>query len=1282
MLFLYWSLLMFAQQEDGFLFREVTQDAGISYSGVSYGMAWGDINGDGYPDLFCTGHGLPQVYINQRNGTFSKFDLPYFKKADTINGQIIRIEHFDFHGASWGDVNNDGHPDLYLPIGGDAGSTTGKQNILFLHNGDSLVWVNRADEFGLTDSLGRGRIGVWFDQNGDGYSDVFICNLDRNDGLFKSALYLYDPSTQKYLYRPNTGLVNTSLYAATLIRDPVVDRINLLNINQLQPTAEIFNVETFPFQQLFTINQFGLRDVAVGDFNGDGLQDFFMVSNWFSSEAILKNDTTLQAFIYTKGGASGYHTENRVSFRTEGKIRVEATIYPYKNNIKEYWWIGGSGKKPQTEVFELDPNDPTNRGFFDCFLCVGPHIGVNVNNGRWEIFVNDPIDRARCSFKITSSSPITDVTTHNFNNNSIKQPDRMMIANRTGIYTTRWDFLRNFSNNTATVSVVTGDFDNDMDLDLVLSCQGSAINYDNLYYENDGNGFFTQVSGFGASGSSEGKSGTITTADFNNDGFLDLFVENGEGVLADDTSPLCFNNGPYQLFQNKGNSNHWVIFDIRDNDSPGNKLAYGTTVLVYTGGKKQIRVKGSEIHAYGQNDARLHFGLGNNKRIDSVQIIWPDKQITSLHCLKADSIYLIHSRDPLISQNLDSVVFEPFPPLCLGGIPFQLPTISANGLKGTWFPDQINTLENTSYIFKADRNCTEEFIYSPELLIGNQVKIFGPEEACQGTLLMLNASEGFRQYHWNNGDTTQTVTITADSNEIIFLQAIDSNNCVHLDTLQLLIKALPPTPVIQSNSPVLIGRTISLNTVAVPGAEYTWAGPNGFVSGLQNPEIPLAGLADAGVYSLYLSRDKCNGAAAYAVVEVRDSVGLSGKVINESGSGISSSKIIVSGADNLELETDDDGFFFLSLMEGAPYVVKAEISSDLENAKGISVADIAAIQQHIFGIRNLESPYKIISADASQTASITRNDISILTELILQNRNDLPGRRWDFVPSDYIFPDPAWPFPYPDSRIYNQMSRQNDQDFIAIRIGDVNGTYYQPAIHKDCSDTLYMFIENKQTDAQQKVSVSVRTKNFSNISGWQGTLNWNPDVLQLETLIPVSIPGIKTGYGRISEGKLSLIWYDSFANPLTLSDSSILFNLLFYVSGNLNDQSDISIDASMIDVEAIDGSLNYRCISLKKGSVRVNPFTSVQEQDFTLHRPVLVPNPFSSSSILRFELSQPSLCQISITDMAGRHLHQEVFRGSAGINTLQIGQGMSPGSYILHLETAQQKSAIKMVVVK
>lgn len=79
---------------------------------------------------------------------------------------------------------------------------------------------------------------------------------------------------------------------------------------------------------------------------------------------------------------------------------------------------------------------------------------------------------------------------------------------------------------------------------------------------------------------------------------------------------------------------------------------------------------------------------------------------------------------------------------------------------------------------------------------------------------------------------------------------------------------VPPAPTVGSNSPLCVGATLNLTASNVPGATYSWVGPNGFTSGVQNPSIGSVTLAAAGTYSVYATVSGCTGPAGTGTVVV------------------------------------------------------------------------------------------------------------------------------------------------------------------------------------------------------------------------------------------------------------------------------------------------------------------------------------------------------------------------------------------------------------------------------
>ncbi len=80
----------------------------------------------------------------------------------------------------------------------------------------------------------------------------------------------------------------------------------------------------------------------------------------------------------------------------------------------------------------------------------------------------------------------------------------------------------------------------------------------------------------------------------------------------------------------------------------------------------------------------------------------------------------------------------------------------------------------------------------------------------------------------------------------------------------------PATPVAGSNGPVAVGQTLFLTASSVPGAAYSWTGPNAFTSTQQNPVIPDVALAAGGRYTVTATVGACNSVPASIVVTVTD----------------------------------------------------------------------------------------------------------------------------------------------------------------------------------------------------------------------------------------------------------------------------------------------------------------------------------------------------------------------------------------------------------------------------
>ena len=188
---LYWNRL-YRQNKDG-SFTDVTQQAGLANAGDgNYGMgvAVGDYDNDGYPDLYVTSYGKNILYHNNGDGTFTDvtekagvaaggwsvsagfFDYDNDGKLDLF---VTRYMDWDFKHSK----DCDGNYHTYCPPEEFPATT----NILYHNNGDG-TFTDVSQRSGIAAKKGRG-LGVAFtDYDGDGFTDVFVANDGMQQYLF------------------------------------------------------------------------------------------------------------------------------------------------------------------------------------------------------------------------------------------------------------------------------------------------------------------------------------------------------------------------------------------------------------------------------------------------------------------------------------------------------------------------------------------------------------------------------------------------------------------------------------------------------------------------------------------------------------------------------------------------------------------------------------------------------------------------------------------------------------------------------------------------------------------------------------------------------------------------------------------------------------------------------------------------------------------------------------------------------------------------------------------
>jgi enediyne biosynthesis protein E4 len=192
----YWNRL-YHNNHDG-TFRDVTEIAGVAGIGYGMGVAVGDYDNDGWPDIYVVNVGKNQLLHNNKNGTFTDVT----DKA-SVGGGLLDGKKMWSVSAAWVDYNNDGLLDLFVsnyckwevnkdPYCGPTpklraychpNNYANLPNTLYRNNGDG-TFTDVSAETAIAKYLGKGMGVAIADYDHDGFIDIFVANDNHPNFLF------------------------------------------------------------------------------------------------------------------------------------------------------------------------------------------------------------------------------------------------------------------------------------------------------------------------------------------------------------------------------------------------------------------------------------------------------------------------------------------------------------------------------------------------------------------------------------------------------------------------------------------------------------------------------------------------------------------------------------------------------------------------------------------------------------------------------------------------------------------------------------------------------------------------------------------------------------------------------------------------------------------------------------------------------------------------------------------------------------------------------------------
>ncbi len=418
---------------------------------------------------------------------------------------------------------------------------------------------------------------------------------------------------------------------------------------------------------------------------------------------------------------------------------------------------------------------------------------------------------------------------------------------------------------------------------------------------------------------------------------------------------------------------------------------------------------------------------------------------------------------------------------------------------------------------------------------------------------------------------------------------------------------------------------------------------------------------------------------------------LSGVISNEDNEAVESVTVNLEGnvpGGFYQYQTADDGAYaFTGLPLNSNYTIDPSLNENPLN--GVSSFDLILIKKHLLNIQALDSPYKMIAADINNSGSISTFDLLQLRKLILYIDTEFQDNEsWRFVEADFVFPDASNPFlaTFPEVSNINGLLENEEHDFIAIKIGDVNGSAIPNSLlgggDRDFDGELVFDIKDKKLTAGEVYEVAFKARDFIEVMGYQFTLNFESNLLAFESIGEEGLDEIMEanfGLSLLDESVLTTSW--THDQPKSLMDGTTIFSLRFTAKAGGYLSEALQVSSRFTKAESYAGRVAGGGVDLNEVVFRFESADEIEHR-FKLYQNQ--PNPFHDETMISFNLPEASTATLTIYDVNGQAIKTISGDYKKGYNEelVSLKEIGETGVYYYRLLTPKRHLTRKMVMVR
>jgi len=579
-----------------------------------------------------------EIYFNSLSGKNTGIDFSndlFFQNDLNI---IEYLYYYNGGGVAVGDINNDGLEDIYL-------GANQSEDKLYLNLGN-LKFKDITKNAGLKiDSTWSTGVSM-ADVNNDGFLDIYVCKvgnykslkshnllyINQKDNTFKEmskdygldfsgfstqgSFFDYDKDNDLDFYLMNHSIHTPRSYGSIAYRNQVDSLAGDRFFENKLDAGENSFVDITKDVGIFSSSLgYGLA-LAVSDINDDGWMDVYVGNDFHEND-----------YLYINQEGKGFKESSKNYFGHTSRFTMGLDIADLNNDTR-------------LDIFSLDMM-PFNK---EIFMKSGGEDSDKVaqiksNYGFENQYARNVMQLNRDNSSFSDIALMTNTYASDWSWSSLIQDydndglNDIFITN--GIYKRPNDL--NYINLIGNSNMAKYSQSKQNLIEKKLIEEMPTINIPNVIYKNNGDFDFEMLTE--TAGMQPTYSNGAAYSDFDNDGDIDIITNNinQEAKLLENISSL-------------EKENNYISFSLKGDSILNSTL--GSKIKLFFDKKAQLREMVTVRGFQSSSSPKLHFGLGQNEKIDSVQIKWPDNQIQTLKNLSINQHYIITRTDAKQSKEV------------------------------------------------------------------------------------------------------------------------------------------------------------------------------------------------------------------------------------------------------------------------------------------------------------------------------------------------------------------------------------------------------------------------------------------------------------------------------------------------------------------------------------------------------------------------------------------------------------------------------------------------------